>query len=163
MRGLKVAAVTVILIGCVQSSLAFSPIATVNGWDADRLNKAGITVAPWKHDFHGEDPPLDWVQVTFDCSRLPKDHDVVMTAWIRTERRTVTALRAERNVKGKDTVALLFSIQPEYRSQSHVDIFIWRDTSDGGKEAYGYTLSMEKIGELAREEAADKAMESDKH
>ncbi len=162
MKTFTAAAVAALLIGCIQSALAFSTISKVDHWDADRLDKVGIKVRLWTHKVQGEDPPLEWVQLTFDCSSLPKKQDVVITAWVISERRTVTALRAERSKKGKDSVSLLFTVKPEYRPQSRLDILIWKDTPDGGKEAHGYMLSMKRIIELARDEMANKGMKTDR-
>ncbi len=142
------------------TAITFSPIMKVDGWDADRLAKVGITVCSWKHDVQSENPPMEWVQVTFDCLRLPKNHDVVMTAWIVFGTQTVTAVRAERNDKCKDTVTVVFAVQPQYRPKSHLDIFIWEDTSDGGKKAHGYKLSLDRIVELARKEAVISSTEN---
>ena len=161
MRLFTAAVLGVILAASIHSALAFSNIWSVDGWDADRLREAGISVRAWKHLLQSEDPPLQWVQVTFDCSRLPEKQEVIMTAWIISDRQSVTALRAERNRQSKDTVTLLFSVQPEYRPQSHLDIFIWVDTADGGKEACGYKLSVKRIIDLAREETATKGIKSD--
>jgi hypothetical protein len=134
----------------LSSFLAFSPIGNVDGWDATRLEKDGITVSSWKHERQREDPPLNWIRVAFDCSRLPKSQDVLMTAWVFSENGTVASFRSERDGIGDDKVALLFVMQPDYTAQSRVDIFIWKETHDGGSEAYGYTLSLRRIVELAR-------------
>ena len=87
---------------------------------------------------------------------------VVMTAWVISEGRTVTAFRAARDTQGKDTVALLFAVRPEHRPQSRLDIFIWKQRPNGGSEAHGYRLSVERITQLAREMTADKETKADR-
>jgi len=162
MRRFTAAVLGVILAASIHSALAFSNIGSVDGWDANRLREAGICVRAWKHLLQSEDPPLQWVEVTFDCSRFPEKQQVLMTAWIISDGQTISALRAERKRQSKDTLTLLFSVQPGYRPQSHVDIFIWTDTPDGGKEARGYKLSVNRIIELSREKTATKGTKSDK-
>lgn len=156
MKHLAATAAVLIVLACLQSALAFSPIWNVDGWSSERLGKVGITVHPWKHDIQGEDPPLEWVQVTFDCLHLPKNQDVLMTAWVISERRTVSALRAQRGKKDNQTVTLLFAVRDNYLADSRVVIVSWRQKPGGGNAAYGYTLSVKKIIELAREKAANK-------
>ncbi len=149
----------VALVACVSPTWAFSPIGNVDGWASDRLAKAGITVTLWRPDAPGEDPPLEWVQVRFDCSRVPEQQDVLMTLWITSERGTAAVLRAERGEKGRGSISLLFAVKPEYQSQSHLEIVIWADTPDGGRQASGYHLSMKRIAELARETLPGKIAE----
>ena len=156
MRAFRAVTVGAILAGFIQSALAYSPIWNVDGWDLDRLGKAGISVDPWKHSLQGEDPPLEWVEVKFDCSKLPKKQDVLMTAWVLSEGKSVAALRSERNPKGDDTVSLLLAVSDDYRPRSRVDVFIWKEKPDGGSEASGFTLSLTRIVELARQKKANK-------
>ncbi len=156
MKHLAATAAVLIVLACLQSALGFSPIWNVDGWSSERLGKAGITVHPWKHDIQSEDPPLERVQVTFDCSHLPKNQDVLMTACIISERRTVSALRAQRGKKDNQTVTLLFAVRDDYLADSHVVIVSWRHKPGGAKDLYGYILSVKKIIALAREKAAGK-------
>ena len=133
------------------SANAFSPIFNVNNWTQDQLSKAGIVIKPWQHELEGEDPPLQWVQVTFDCAAIPKDQPGVMTAWFRSaDGRTSSASRAERANAVDGKIILTFSIPPEQMESSFVQIDIWSKTADG-HAARGYELSMKRIAELARE------------
>lgn len=132
---------------------AFSPIWNVNGWDSARLAKAGIAVRPWRHDLQSEDPPLQWVQVTFDCAALPKDEPVVVTAWFRSSAgRTITAVRAERAAAADGKIKLVLCIMPQQIEASSMEVYIWSKLPGDGSEAHGYQLSMQRIAELAREQ-----------
>ena len=159
-RALAIAAATVMM--CAQPTQAFSRIWNVNSWGADRLEEVGIRVRACKHRLQSEDPPLEWVEVTFDCSTLPETADVVMTARIISERRTVAAFRAERDREGKDRETLLFAVRPEHRPRSRLSIFIWEETPAGGSEARGYELSVERIVQLARQTTTKKDTQADK-
>ncbi len=144
------AVVSVLLVfTSIFSAPGFSPIGNVDGWSPEQLGKAGITVRPWKHDLQTEDPPLEWIQVTFDCSQLPKEQDVLMTACIRSREKTVSLFRAERGKPAPDKAALVFSVKEDYVETSYVEVFIWKKTGDG-YEAIGYHLSVKRIMELTR-------------
>lgn len=143
-----------------QSNSGFSPIWNVDGWNSERLGKVGITVSPWKHDLQSEYPPFEWVRVTFDCSQLPKEQDVLITAWVMSKGKTVSVFRAERDKRAPDAVALLFALQEEYLDTSHVDVFIWKPKLGDGHEASGYTLSVKRIIELSREKTANKQVDA---
>ena len=170
---MKTAVLTIIplvLFTCLQAARAFSPIGDVDGWDADRLAKAGITVAPWKHDRIGEDPPLDWVQVTFDCSQRPEDWDVLMTLWVISSGKTVSASRAERTKGGGNKLTLLFAVQQEYRDNSRIEIVILKPLSHDEKPLshdenpmFGYRLSLKRIIELAHQKTANNDLEGEEN
>jgi len=148
--GLIVTAVTMVI---ALSANAFSPIGNVNSWTKDQLSNAGIVIKPWQHALEGEDPPLQWVQVTFDCAAIPNDQPVVMTAWFRSSGGlTSSACRAERVNAADGKVILTFSIPPVQMDLSSVQIDIWSKTADG-HAARGYELSMKRVAELAREQA----------
>ena len=155
MRSSTVALVVALVVtGIAFPANAFSPIGNVNGWSRDRLAAAGIVVSPWRHEREGEDPPLQWVQVSFDCAAAPKEHDVVMTAWIRSAGgETLSASRAGRANAVDGRVVLTFCLTPaQIESPSAVVIKIWSKTPKGA-EASGYELSLKRIAELARERA----------
>ena len=146
---------TFVVMRIALSAAAYSPIGNVNGWSRDRLSAAGIAVGPWRHEREGEDPPPQWVQVSFDCAAAPKEHDVVMTAWFRSAGGdTLSASRAERVNAVDGKVVLTFCLTPALiESPSAVVIKIWSKTPKGA-EASGYELSLKRIAELARERAA---------
>jgi len=134
----------------------YSPIWNVDGWSAERLQKAGITVQPWKHNLQSEDPPLKWVQIAFDCSQIPANHDVVMTAWIASgENGTANAFRTVRSRAARDLVTLISAVRDDDLAISSVDIFIWRPLQHGGSEAYGCRLSLKRIMDLAYAKSAN--------
>jgi hypothetical protein len=133
---------------------AFSPIWNVDHWSAERLNQSGITARPWKHKLSSEDPPLEWIQVAFDCSLLPLDQDVLLTAWFTDTTTTTSAVRAARSPQNRNEVTLLFTVRDLDLRASHVDVLIWVRSPDGGGTAHGYRLSMNRIIQLARETAA---------
>lgn len=133
-----------------ENSIGFRRIANVDGWSLERLKKAGISISSWKHDLQFEDPPLEWIQVTFDCSQCPADQDVVMTVWLtNNENVSSAAVRAERLGNNVDEVRLLFARNAPNVNDSHCDIIIW-DQTPGGSGGYGYTLSTERIIHLSR-------------
>jgi len=133
-----------------ESTSSFSPIANVDGWNIEQLSKAGISVRPWQHDLQTEDPPLDWVQIAFDCSRLPENQEVLMTGWLFSDSGSseTATFRAERGNMDNDALTLLFTVRDDYRANSYVNILIWRHTADRGSEARGYKLSAKRIMEL---------------
>jgi hypothetical protein len=136
-----------------QSAFAFSRIQNVDGWDTAQLNKAGISVKPRKHRRQSEDPPLEWIQVTFDCSRLPMSQDVLSTAKVNSGDETTSSnFRVERDPQGEDKVSVVFALQGEYSPPSHVTVVIWKEKPDGGAKAHGYRLSVRRVVELARVE-----------
>ncbi len=96
-----------------------------------------------------EEPPYDWIRVGFDCSRVPKDKDVLMTATILSGVNEVASLRAARSEEPTDKISVLFAVQENYRQNSHLDIIIVPapGTAD---DVQGYTLNMNRIVELAR-------------
>ncbi len=131
---------------------AFSPIWNVNGWNTDRLHEVGISIKSWSHELQTEDPPLDWVEIAFDCSPLPKEQDVLMTAWLLADDSSgPSASRAERGKMNEDSVSLLLAARDNYRKNSYVTIYIWKQTAGVGSEAHGYQLSLKRILELAKE------------
>jgi len=137
-------------------TMAFSRIGNVNGWSTEELHEVGITIKPWLHELQSEDPPLDWVEIAFDCSPLPKEQEVLMTAWfIPDSRLDESVTRTQRGKMHEDSVSLLLAVRDNYRTNSYVTILIWSQTPGVGSEAHGYQLSMQRIMELAKEASAD--------
>ena len=141
--------VAAIMAVFVLTAHAFSPIWNVDGWDRDRLSKAGISVHAWQHKLEGEDPPLQWVQVSVSCEEVPKDQAVVMTAWSRSsDLKTLGASRVERSSAIDGKLTLVFCVVPDQMDASSVEVHIWSNEA-----VSGYKLSMKRIAELAREQA----------
>ncbi len=134
---------------------AFSPIANVDGWSVEHLAKAGITIRKWKHTLQGETPALDWLQIVFDCAQVPRDQDVLMTAWLGNDAKEgpAAAVRAVRDNNHPDKVSILFTVRNDHAAQASVDIFIWQPELEGDWKAHGYRLSIKRVLELAMAEA----------
>ena len=155
MKNLKSISAILIGLACLRSTFAYSPISQVDHWNAESLAKVGITVSAWKHDRLGEDPPLEWVQVKFDCSRWPEDQDVLMTICITSKGTTVSAFRAQRIKGGGNTLSLLFAVREHHLENSHLNILIPNSNYAGdGHPVSGYILSLKRITELARQKTA---------
>lgn len=138
------------------SANAFSLIGNVDGWDAQRLAEAGIRVANHEHELTGEDPPFPWIHVSFDCADMPEDQPVVMTLRLYDKDERPIAMRSVRSAATPDEVSLTFAITPDQvQPYSTLDIVVWWPTSDGGREARGYQLSLTRITELASEHEVD--------
>ena len=149
-----------------QSVWAFSPIFSIDGWDAARLKEAGITVTIWKHDRIGEDPPLDWVQISYDTSKGPKDSDVLMTLNVVADcGKMVSTYRAVKSEGEPGSVKILFAIQKEYLENSSLQILtlvpesVEQVASRGNPGFGGYSLSLNRVIELAQKVAIDKNAE----
>ena len=157
MRVFTVVVVAVIVGGWVLPASAYSPIWNVDGWDKGKLEGAGITVASWKHDRMGEDPPLNWIKVTYDASKLREDSDVIMTLWLTARNGgTVCAFRAARTKGSEKTLKLLFA-SPELNSDTtRVEIVVLdalaaaAERPIGSPGFGGYRLSLNRILELVR-------------
>ena len=130
-----IAAAVTILTPC---AMAFSPIWNVAGWDADQLAKTGIAVAPWKHPTIGEDPPMNWIRVTYDCTKLPRDQDVLMTVWITADAKTVTTFRAERVKGDSETLTLPFAVREANLVGSRLQILM--------PELFAHVANAEQFG-----------------
>jgi hypothetical protein len=143
---------------------AYSSIWNVDGWSPDQLRQHGITVKSWTHPLQGEDPPLPWVEIAFDSSRIPVKQDVVMTAkFISDDFKLTSATRVSKSELGQnaqDPMKLVFVLPESQMKNSSVEIFIWKAGKDGNleqkdlfepsREASGYRLSMRRIKELAK-------------
>lgn len=163
MLGYKSIVVVVAIFTGIQPAMAFSPILSVNHWNINQLAKAGITIEEWESEVGGEDPPAEWVEITFDCSNLPKDQDVVMTAWLTNNDSTTLAMRAVRKPKGNDKVSLIIATRGEISDAAHVNVFIWKNQPGGGKAAHGYDLKLKRIAALAKlNTATDAAQRTEK-
>lgn len=143
---------------------AYSSIWNVDGWSRDELRQHGITVKSWTHPLQGEDPPLPWVEVAFDSSRIPVKQDVVLTAnFVTDDFKMTSATRVSKSDLGPnalDPMKVVFVLPESQIKNSSVDIFIWKTGKDGlleqdrvlepSREASGYRLSMRRIKELVK-------------
>lgn len=143
--------------GSSQTDVAFSSIWNVENWEIERLENVGITISSWTHELQTEDPALGWVEVSYDDPQHPKGQDVLMTVWIYSKGKMVSAFRAQRGKNPKDNVSILLTINKNYNPQSYLNIICWQDTSDGGHKASGYQLSIKRIMELANQKAEQKS------
>jgi hypothetical protein len=149
---------------CLPLACAYSPIWTVDGWDVDRLAEAGITVESWKHPQVGEDPPLNWVRVAYDSSKLQADQHVLMTLWVTApDGQTICTCRAERTQGSASTLTLLFAVRQENIDTARIEILVpdllaaaaGRDFGNPGFA--GYSLRLPRILALSRLPAAGQA------
>lgn len=145
-----------VFLAFTQSAVGYNPIENVDDWDATRLKEAGVVVTTWKHERMGENPPLDWVQISFDTSKRPKDSDVLMTLHVVTDNgKIVSAHRAEMKAGKPKKMAILFAVQKEYVENSSLQILTIvpesRDevASRNNPGFGGYSLSLSRIVELA--------------
>jgi hypothetical protein len=128
----------------------FSGIQNVDSWSREELQKRGISVRSWKHAIQTEDPPLDWVEITFDTTRAPANQGILMTAWLVSDG-VVSDNASRTHTESVDvkSLVLLVSVAEGYRANSYVNIVIWKAGADGGSEAQGYKLSAKRMIELA--------------
>lgn len=168
-RALMATALTVVFT-CLQSALAYSPIWSIDGWNAERLTNTGITVASWEHDQIGEDPPLNWVKITYDSSKLGKDQAVLMTLSVTaTNGQTICTSRAERKKGEPSRLSLLFAVAPQNIRASSVEIVALDNLAAAADRPYGnpgfagYRLSLTRIVELAGKTPANSERLSVQH
>ncbi|MFM7181081.1 MAG: hypothetical protein ACKO2G_06415 [Verrucomicrobiales bacterium] len=154
-------AIFLLLMFCsLQSAFGYSAIWNIDGWDRARLKEAGITITTWKHDQIGEDPALNWLEITFDASKVGKDQNVIMTLHVLTDNhQTVSAHRVERKPGDGDKMKILFAVGNENIKKSELKILVPKLLSEGLKREFGnpgfggYTLSLSRIMELAAEDS----------
>jgi hypothetical protein len=151
-----------------QSASAYSPIFTIDGWNVAQLKEAGITVASWKHDQTSEEPPLDWVQISYDTSKVPKDSNVLMTLNVVADNgKMVSTYRAAKSEGEPNSMKILFAVQKEYLANSSLQIVtlvpesVKQAASRENPGFGGYTLSLNRVIELAQQVAVDKNAEQD--
>lgn len=149
-----------IAIAWTQTVSAYSPIWDVNGWDTERLAKAGITVTAWKPDTQIiESSPTNWVRVAYDCSELAAGKVVDMTAWVGDGEQSIAAFRAHRI--DEDSISLVFAVRPEFKQHGRLIIAGRTEPSPRSESAiewnnpsvYGFELTIERIFELAHGES----------
>jgi hypothetical protein len=126
----------------------YSPIGNVDGWDVERLNRDGITIEPANNPLVSEDPPLNWVRVTYKCERLGEDIPVIIRGSTQSERGMASKFRVDRK-KGEDKLELMFAVGDDFRDQSRLEILIWSAAVNG--DLRGYLLSMKRVLELANQ------------
>jgi hypothetical protein len=160
---MKTQAITTFLLlmfSCLQSAWGYSAIWNINGWDSARLKEVGITVTTWKHDQIGEEPALNWVEITYDSSKLKEDQDVLMTLLVRADDyQTVSVHRAEHKKGAGDKMKILFAVRNENINNSQLQIIVPELLSKGlerdlGSPGFGgYSLQLSRILQLAGEAA----------
>ncbi len=135
------------------SAFLYNPVPNVDFWDSAKLQKRGISAQLWQPHLRHEHPSLEWVKVTFDCTHIPvKCQNVIMTFSVVSNNKLVTGCRAEGNTARDKSLSLIFAVEPEKWARSSWRVELWQKTANGGKEvAFGYSLSMKRIMELAKE------------
>ncbi len=149
-----------------QSASAYSSIFTIDGWNEAQLKEAGIAVTTRKHDQIGEDPPMNWVQIAYDTSKLPKGANVLMTLQVITdEGKIVSAYRDEQKKGESHRMTILFAVQKEYLENSSLQILVLDpephpDVVSRENPGFGgYSLSLNQIMKIAGEAATNKPAE----
>lgn len=156
-----IATFLLLLFSGLQSALAYSAIWNINGWDSARLKEAGITISTWKHDQIGEDPALNWLEITFDASKVGEDRNVIMTLQVMgDDYQTVSAHRVERRKGDGDKIKLLFAVSNANVRNSELRILAPELLAKGLERNFGdpglggYSLQLSRIIQLAAEESA---------
>ena len=158
-----VIAIIIMIFTFHQSASAYSAIWTIDGWDTARLKEAGITVTTWKHDQIGEMPPLNWVEITYDSSKLAEAPEILMTLHvIAPDNQTVSTQRVERKKGESGMMKMLFAVPKENIENSYVQIMAPKLISDGTEREIGdpgfggYSLRLSRIMQLAAEADTNK-------
>ena len=153
-----VIAIIIMIFTFHQSASAYSAIWTIDGWDTARLKEAGITVTTWKHDQIGEMPPLNWVEITYDSSKLAEAPEILMTLHvIAPDNQTVSTQRVERKKGESGMMKMLFAVPKENIENSYVHIIAPKLMPDGAERINGdpgfggYSLRLSRIMQLAAE------------
>ena len=134
---------------------AFSSFWNVDGWARDRLHKAGLSVSEGMLISHDGEPTKSDMVITFDCSRLPKDRKVSMTARLASQEREVAVVRVSRSQAGEDSVSLELAIRHDCLERSSVTVHIHDPEQPAQNGFLGYTLSMKRLVELATTDGAN--------
>lgn len=168
-KSLAITTTLLMMLSCIQPASAYSPIWNVNGWDATRLKEAGITVTTWKHDQIGEEPALNWVEISYDWSKLGEDQGVLMTLQLTGDNgQTISAFRAEHKKGDSGKLKILFAVRKENVENSYVEILVPEFLHKGAEREFGnpgfggYSLRLRRIMELAGKAAVDKSIDIDK-
>lgn len=168
MKFQAITAVVLLMFTCLQSANAYSAFWSIDGWDEAKLKEAGITITILEHEQVGQIGDLDWVQITYDTSKLQEDQDVLMVMQIVGENNElVSAYRADRKKGDARNLRMTFAVPKEQIGGSHLMVFLTKNLSDvAGRERKsggfgdpgfgGYTMSMARIMELARKSAVGK-------
>ena len=149
MHGSAIAAIALTLCLLPTNAFGFSSFWNVDGWTRERLHKAGLSVSEGmliSHD--GESTKSDMV-ITFDCSRLPKERKVSLTARLTSQEREVAIVRVSRSRLGEASVSLELAIRRDCLERSSVTIHIHDPEQPAHNGFLGYTLSMKRLVELA--------------
>lgn len=158
MRTQAITTFLLLMFSCLQSAWGYSAIWNINAWDRDRLKEAGITITSWKHDQIGEVPALDWLEITFDASKVGADQNVIMTLRVITDdHETISAYRVEHKKGDSDKMKILVAVRKENINHSELQILVPKLLSqgmerDGGNPGFGgYSLRLSRIMQLAGE------------
>ena len=133
--------------------VGFSPIWSVSHWSREELNERGITIEPCSQWCDLFSPPMEFVTIRFDCTKVPADHDVIMfTELVGADRETDLSFRSIRGAPDPNSVSLELAITEASYLGSQVTIMIWPPaTEDASRSARGYHLSLNRALELARQ------------
>ncbi len=147
-RFLRFAAAMLGMAISVSAAGAFDPILPADGFDEGRLLQCGIIVRPRTPEQEEYWPAFEWVEVEFDCNRLPKEMPVAMTARFWADGKTVATTRTERAKAVDGKISLIVSVAPETIEASQLEIIMWSKEGEG-KASHGYSLSLKRVVELA--------------
>jgi len=166
MKSPVIATFLLIMFTCLQSALGYSPIMNIDGWDAVRLKEVGITVTTWKHDQITEEPAVNWVEITYDSSKLGEDQNVLMSIHVTADNgQIVSAYRAEHKKGDSGKLKILFAVRKENVENSYLEILVPKLLSeragrDFGNPGFGgYSLQLSRIMQLAGKASDDKPID----
>lgn len=158
--------VLLLLITCLHTTWGYSPIWNVDEWDAARLKEAGITVTTLKNAQVGEVSPVNWVEITYDASKLKEDQDLVMTLQVIAENGEAISLHRAEHKKGEPgKMKIVFAVRKENIKHSFVHIIAPQLLSEGAKRDLGnpgfagYTLHLTRIMQLVDDAPKDQPID----
>ncbi len=153
-----------------QTHSSYSSILDTDGWDSNRLKEAGISVKSVDPNEIGVSFDVDkggangemknnLVEISFDCSKHPKDRIVRMILQVIGEDgKTLSLHHTERKEGDGNKLTMTFHVNESTLKYSYVTLLTSTPPAkdDGNIEFGGYSLKVGRVLELALKDAADK-------
>jgi hypothetical protein len=153
-----------------ESYSSYSSILDTDGWDSNRLKEAGISVKKVDPSEIGISFDVDkgeangakgnnLVEISFDCSKHPKDVIVRMVLQVIGEdMKTISLHHAGRKEGDGNKLTMTFHVNESTLKYSYLTFLISEHPAkeDGSIEFGGYSLTVGRVIELARKDAAEK-------
>lgn len=159
--------ILMLIFACLQPTHAYSPYFSLEGKDGPELAKLGITITS-KANVDGSIDGYDWVEITYDCSKLAGDREVFMVMQIIDgDGKFVSATRLGRKKGGAKKVTMQIVFDEKTEKHSHLMIGLPEFVTEGAEQEKktrafgnpgfgGYTLSVEHLMRLARKAGSKK-------